>query len=98
MDIIYFRNWLINQNKNKKIISDIISRIKKVELLIGSSIDEQYKKDSCDFLLSLFNNKGINDQMNNFIINSNVSMPIGKYHLSAYKYAANTYINYLKSL
>ena len=98
MDIIYFRNWLINQNKNKKIISDIISRIKKVELLIGSSIDEQDKKESCDFLLSLFNNKGINDQMNNFIINSNVSMPIGKYHLSAYKYAVNTYINYLKSL
>lgn len=98
MDIIYFNNWLIKQNKNKKVISDTISRIKKIELLIGNSIDEQYKKDSCDFLLSIFDNKGINDKMNNFIINSNVSMPIGKYHLSAYKYAVNTYINYLKSL
>ena len=92
MNEMDFRVWLSENDVKKKVISDIISRLKRIEREITlCDIDMEYHKDKCNMLLSLFRNKGINEQMN--LIET--SLPIGKYQLSAYKYALNKYISFL---
>ena len=92
MNEIEFKKWMIKSGKNTKVISDTISRIKKIERELGCiEIDDEYKKDQCSHLLSLFDNTGRNEQMNQF----QTSLPIGKYSLSTYKYAINLYISFL---
>ncbi len=92
MNELDFRTWLSRQDANKKVISDIVSRLKRIEREITlCDIDIEYRKDECDTLLSLFRNKGINEQMNAL----ETSLPIGKYQLSTYKYALKKYIAFL---
>lgn len=92
MNEIDFRNWLIKKNVNQKVQSDVVSRIKKVEKELGNcDIDEQYRSDRCEYLMSLFLNKGLNDKMNKI---PNANFPIGKYHMSTYRYAIKYYINF----
>lgn len=93
MNELDFRTWLSRQNANKKVVSDIVSRLKRIEREITlCDIDIEYRKDECGTLLSLFRNKGINEQMNAL----KTSLPIGKYQLSTYKYALQKYISFLQ--
>lgn len=93
MNEMDFRIWFSNQDANKKVVSDIVSRIKRIEREITQcDIDVEYRKDECSSLLSLFKNKGINEQMN--VIKT--SLPVGKYQLSTYKYALKKYIDFLE--
>lgn len=94
MNEIDFRLWLDKNNINKKVSSDIVSRLRRIEKEFnGCDIDAEYHRDRCAFLLSLFDNKGINDGMKKF---PHSSLPVGKYQLSTYKYALNKYIYFLK--
>ncbi len=91
MNEVEFKNWLSLKKVNKKVQSDIISRIKRIEREINQcDIDEQYRIDRCEYLLSLFVNMGDNEQMrlypNNF--------PIGRYHMNTFRYAINKYIQF----
>ncbi len=87
-----FRKWLLDNKYNPKVVSDTISRIKKIEHSVNNcDLDLEYKKDKCRYLLSLFSNKGENEQMLSLIDNE---LPIGKYYLSTYKYAINTYLKF----
>ena len=62
MNEVDFRNYLINKGVKKKVVGDIISRLKRIEHEIKScDIDEQYRSDKCEYLLKLFLNMGIND-------------------------------------
>lgn len=89
MNEIDFRTWLSRQGVNKKVASDMVSRIKRIERETSHyDIDVEYNKDECATLLSLFKNKGINEQMNSL----ETSLPIGKYQLSTYKYALKKYM------
>ena len=61
---IEFRNWLINTGLNKKLASDNVSRLKRLENELDScDIDEEYQRDKCQYLLSLFAKMGKNDNV-----------------------------------
>lgn len=89
MKEIEFRQWLSNNDVSKKMQSDFVSRLKRFERAIGAcDIDEQYNKDGFVYLFSLFDNKGLNDNMNKL---KDANLPIGTYQLSTFKYALNKY-------
>ncbi len=91
---IEFRQWLSKNNISKKMQSDLVSRLKRFEKAIENcDIDEQYRSDKFYYLFSLFQNKGLNDNMNKF---KNVDLPIGKYQLSIFKYALNKYKQFIE--
>ena len=55
MNEVEFRNWMVNRGIKNKIAGDVISRLKRVEREIKNcDIDEQYRNDKCEYLLSLF--------------------------------------------
>ncbi len=92
MNEVEFRNWLQQSGSSKKIQSDIVSRIKKIEREIENcDIDEQYRSDRCEFLMSLFLNMGINDAMKKY---PNAKFPIGKYYMSTFRYAIKQYVQF----
>ena len=94
MNEIDFKNWFSNQNISKKVISDTISRLKRLELSLDNiDLDEEYKKDNCAQLLSFFKCKGLNSYAKQFV---NCNLPVGQYQLTTYKYALNKYIIFLK--
>ena len=89
MKEIEFRQWLSNKNVSKKMQSDFVSRLKRFERAIEAcDIYEQYHKDGFKYLFSLFDNKGLNDNMNRY---NKANLPIGTYQLSTFKYALNKY-------
>lgn len=88
-----FRNWLDKKGINKKLQSDYISRLKRIEKELNyCDIDEHYSIDKCKYLLSLFKKMGNNEEMKKY---SNSRLPIGKYYMSTYRYALNKYIKFL---
>lgn len=94
MKEIEFRQWLSKNNVPKKIQSDLVSRLKRFERAIENcDIDEQYRSDKFSYLFSLFQNKGLNDNMNKL---KDVNLPIGKYQLSVFKYALNKYKQFIE--
>jgi len=96
MDELNFRLWLKNNSYSKKVESDVVSRLKKLEReLHYIDIEKEYSKDNCSSLLLLFKNKGENKEMTDI---DPSSLPIGKYQLSSYKYSVTLYIKYLNSL
>lgn len=91
---IEFKAWLINNGDREKITSDHISRIKRLERELNHcDIDEEYKKDKCTYIISLFKNKGINKCMEEY----NSKLPIGKYYLASYVYSIRKYLEFKKS-
>lgn len=92
MNEVEFRNWLSTQNENRKIQSDIISRLKRIEREIDHcDIDEQYYSDKCKYILSLFLNMGINEEMKKYPY---ANFPIGKYAMSTFRYAIKKYVKF----
>lgn len=95
MNEIKFRNWLLKNGKSKKVCSDTVSRIKKIERELGNiDVDEEYENDQCQKILKLFENTGRNEQMQKY----NPNLPIGKYYLNTYKYAIRVYILFKNNL
>lgn len=94
MNEIDFKNWLINQNVNKKVISDYISRLKKIERELNCDVDKEYKNDMCKLLLSQFSKMG-KILVKNF---PNCNFPIGKYSMNTYKLVLKKYIKFCESL
>ncbi|KZL92822.1 hypothetical protein [Clostridium magnum] len=94
MNEMEFRQWLSENDVPKKIQSDFVSRLKRFERAIENcDIDEQYRSDKYQYLFSLFQNKGINDNMKKY---KNVDLPIGKYQFSTFKHALNKYKQFLE--
>ena len=88
-----FRIWLSKKSTNKKVISDTVSRLKRLEREINyCDIDNEYYLDKCKMLLSYFEGKGINSHMDA----AKTTLPVGKYQLSTYKYALRKYIAFLE--
>jgi len=89
---VEFKNWLSQKEVNKKVQSDCISRLRRIEREFNHcDIDEQYRNDKCAYLLSLFVNNGINDAIKEY---SNINLPIGKSYMSTYRHALKQYIKY----
>ncbi len=96
MNELQFKHWLSKKEYPKKVQSDTISRLKKLERELNFiDIDVEYKKDKCEYLMSLFINKGENKAMREIIPSS---LPIGKYQLSTYKYALSLYVKFIEEL
>lgn len=95
MNEIEFKNWLSKNNVKKKVQSDLISRVKRIEKEINHDIDEQYHIDKCDYLMSLFLNMGKNDNMKKY---PGASFPIGKYSMNAFRYAIKLYVKFCDDL
>ena len=90
MNEVEFRNWMVGRDVNRKVQSDTISRIKKIEREIeGCDIDEQYRSDHCESLMSLFRNMGNNKEMKKY---PEADFPIGKYYMSVFRYAIKQYV------
>lgn len=90
MNEVEFRNWMAQNNVNRKVQSDIVSRLKKIEREIENcDIDEQYRSDKCKSLMALFVNMGRNNDMKKYPY---AVFPTGKYYMSAYKYAVKQYV------
>lgn len=80
MDEINFKNWLFHKNITKKVASDIVSRLKRVQKSYDD-IDEEYAIDKFKRLLvSVKNNKSFLDSCAN-----------NKYAINTYIYAINKY-------
>ena len=93
MNEIDFRIWLSENNISKKVQSDMVCRLKKLQRELNNcDLDDCYKKDRCERLLKIFYNKGINMESEKY---EAADLPFGKYQLSAYKYALNKYIDFL---
>lgn len=92
MNEVDFRNWLVKNGVKRKVQSDIVSRIKKIEREIEScDIDEQYRRDRCEYLMSLFLSMGVNEEMKKY---PNTDFPIGKYYMSTFRHAIKYYIRF----
>lgn len=92
MNEIEFKIWLSQKGVNKKVQSDCVSRLKRIEReLDHCDIDEQYRSDKCECLLSLFVKRGANELMKQY---PNANLPIGKYYMSTYRHALKQYIKY----
>ena len=79
MNEVEFRNWLEKKGTKKKVQSDTISRLKRVEKEINRcDIDEQYRNDRCEYLLSLFTNMGNNEEMKKYTLRGKLFAIVGK--------------------
>lgn len=93
MNEIDFKNWLSVNNTTRKVISDIISRLKRLEYSLGIDIDNEFEKDQCKHLFTFFANSGRNEYSSSI---KNCNLPIGKYYLSSYKLALKKYTQFLE--
>ena len=92
MNEIDFTIWLKANGASKKLCSDYVSRLKRVERSIADcDLDTEYSNDRCKSLLSLFLKTGKNAEMSKRMTQS---LPIGKYHLSAFSYAIRKYVTF----
>lgn len=92
MNEVEFRNWLNQQGTTKKVQSDIISRLRRVEReLEQCDIDVYFENDKCSSLLSVFENKGENEAMKKY---PHANFPVGKYYMSTFRHALKKYIQF----
>lgn len=90
MNEVDFRNWLSKREVNKKVQSDLISRLKRIEKEINHcDIDQEYRSDRCEYLMSLFSHMGQNEHMGKY---PNAKFPIGKYYMSTFRHALKQYV------
>ena len=93
---VEFKNWMASIDIDHKVQSDIISRIKRIEReLDHMDIDEEYQKDKCVELMSIFKKLGKNEKMAKY---TNCSLPIGKYSMPTYSHAIRKYIAFRDSV
>jgi len=93
MNEFEFKKWLDTDGTPKKIQSDLISRIKRVEREIDHcDIDYEYHNDQCEKLLSYFEKNGHNERMARL---KNCNLPIGKYSMSTFRYAIKKYKQFM---
>lgn len=92
MNEVEFKNWLSQKDVSKKMQSDFVSRLKRIEREINHcDIDEQYRSDRCESLMNLFSKTGKNAEMQKY---NNLTFPIGKYTMNTFRYALKQYVNF----
>lgn len=100
MNITLFKTWLLEKGYSRKIASDTLSRLRKLNKTLiyckySTSIDEEYEKDNCKFLLDCFSNMGLNLDMQSLEL---TTLPIGKPSIHTYKSALRKYLKFLDDL
>lgn len=96
MNEVEFRNWLNQQGTTKKVQSDILSRLRRIEKELDQcDIDECFDSDQCSSLLAIFENKGENEEMKKY---PHANFPVGKYYMSTFRHALKKYIQFRETL
>ena len=96
MNEVEFRNWLEKRNIKKKVQGDCVSRLKRIERELNHcDIDEQYRSDKCEYIMSLFLNMGENEEMKKY---PGADLPIGKYYMSTYRHSLKQYIKFCEEI
>lgn len=96
MNEVEFRKWLSQKNIKIKVQGDCVSRLKRIERELGHcDLDEQYRNDRCKFLLDVFLNMGLNENMKKY---PNANLPIGKYYMSTYRHSLKQYVEFCDAL
>ncbi|RMA78508.1 hypothetical protein JN00_0338 [Metamycoplasma subdolum] len=91
---VEFKIYSEKHKVNKKVISDIISRLKKIEKsLENCDLNDEFQKNCCKSLLNLFAKNGNNNEIKKVLIGS---LPIGKYSMSTYRHAIKKYVSFMK--
>lgn len=99
MQEIEFHNWLMKNGTSKKMISDHISRLKRLERVLKKTdlnfegLDIAYNIDRCGLVFTLFENTGKNPTTEKL---GDIDLPIGKYSLSTFKYSLKKYTRFLQ--
>lgn len=94
MQEIEFRKWLTDNDVSKKMQSDFVSRIKRIEKSLEIfDIDEEYKKDNCEKLL-----KYLSGGCKEKVYNQNLELPSTSKQYSVLKYAVNKYLLFLETI
>lgn len=94
MQEIEFRKWLADNNVSKKMQSDFVSRIKRIEKCLEIfDIDEEYKKDKCEKLL-----KYLSGGCKERVYNQNIELLGTSKQYSVLKYAVNKYLSFLETI
>lgn len=92
MNEVEFRKWLAEKGTNKKVQSDCISRLKRIERELGHcDLDKQYRNDRCEFIFGAFLKNGKNDTMKKY---PHANLPIGKQYMSTYRHSLKKYVNF----
>lgn len=95
MDELGFRTWLSQKGRNKKVQSDCISRLKRIENALAIDLDQKYSDSKLEDVMKVFLNMGVNEEMAKY---GNVSLPVGKYYMSTYRHSLKQYIQYKQSI
>ena len=88
-----FRKWLNENGVSKKMQSDFVSRLKRLEIKLEIfDIDEEYKSDKCQKLL-----KYLSEGCKNSPYSKGLSLKGTSNQYIVLKYAVKKYIYFLKS-
>ena len=93
MKELYFRKWLNENDEKKKMQSDFVSRLKRLEIKLEIfDIDEEYKSDKCQKLL-----KYLSEGCKNSPYSKGLSLKGTSNQYTVLKYAVKKYISFLES-
>ena len=88
-----FRKWLNENGVSKKMQSDFVSRLKRLEIRLEIfDIDEEYKSDKCQKLL-----KYLSEGCKNSPYSKGLSLKGTSNQYIVLKYAVKKYISFLES-
>ena len=88
-----FRKWLNENGVSKKMQSDFVSRLKRLEIKLEIfDIDEEYKYDKCQKLL-----KYLSEGCKNSPYSKGLSLKGTSNQYTVLKYAVKKYISFLES-
>ena len=94
-----FRLWLKSECYSSRIISNYISRLRRLQLALAQStnnnliIEEEFKKDKCATIFNLFRHYGENEDMR---VLGNINLPIGKVQINVIKHSLKVYCQFLE--
>jgi len=92
MKEIEFRNWLSNNGISKKMQSDFVSRLKRLETSLEFfDIDEEFKFDNCNRLL-----KYLSDGCKQSPYSGKLEYAGTSRQYTVFKYAVKKYISFLQ--
>ena len=96
MNEIGFRKYLADLNVSKKIISDHVSRLKRIEkAVLNCDLDDEYEKDGCSQLLKLCKKNYDLAKLDLKIVGN---LPIGNYSMNTFRYSINKYCDFKKTI
>lgn len=93
MDYKLFKTWLLDNGYKPKIVSDNISRLKRIQKEIPDcNLDEEFEKDKCNNLLNMLSK---NNSLNLKEKYPDINLPIGKHSMGTYRLSIRLFIKFM---